>query len=783
MNRTTNRIILVALAVALGVLGVWADAMPASSQVDGPQARAERYLRQNAGRLGLPPNLRDLRLIEVREGLSGQHVRYQQTLNGVPVFGRSLTVGLPRDRRSPLPPLVVNHLQSEVRAAPSGPPLEAEGVLGAVKRFLSLSPDNLRGPVSTDLVYYPTGRQQGKEHVLAWQVTAPTLEPLASWLFVLRADSGEVLLRQDLLRFDSGQVFDPNPAKASGGLIPPPNNCDGSNAPALSGEYVSRTLRGINAGQNRLIGEFADLSAPGITGAYKPAAVASEPTHNYVYACSDDRFEEVMVYYHVDALQRKIQSLGFSGASGIVDRPIAAHAHYFSDCNAFFDPVSLGIHFGDSNVGSCPSSTDAAEDADVIVHEYGHAIQHDQIPGWGFGSSTDAWQAWAMGEGFGDFLPAAIFGDACLGEWFSLGVAACGGSPGLRYLQNAASFDGSKVTGLPSWCSSNSNPHCSGLVWGGALWDLVEAVGGDQASRDTVLTLVLDGQFYLDPHSTFAEAAAAIRQADTLLYGGAHVTTIDSVFSARGISSTGAVADFPYAFLRIFHPWRGDLDVQLQVGGDVNDPLCTVNVWDPFLPDSADNLVGFQELSGDPCAAYLPPSPTTPWRLEVSDSFRTFSGTIEQFEIVLSGASRCIATDVPIAIPDNDGFVYSTIDCSTLVSPPGDNDGDTVPDPIDSDDDNDGFSDAVELAVGTDHLDPCADTPTSDDEPDDKWPPDFDDSQIVNILDVGRVLPPSFGSTPAQPNYNARRDLEPDDVINILDVGRVLPPVFGTNCA
>ncbi len=782
MQKITENAGLVLLILALGALAVWADTGSAGSQGNGPAARAEAHLRANADRFGLASDLQDLELIAVREGLSSQHVRYQQTLDGIPVFGRSLTVSLPKDERTPAPPLIISRYRPGVRPHASAPSLTAQEALDAIGSSVSLSPANLRGAVSVNLVYYPIGGGEGEEHVLSWQVVAPTVEPLGSWLFVLRADSGEILLRQNLVRSDSGQVFDPNPANSSSGLIPPPDDCDSSgNESALSSEYGTHTLRGINAGQDRLIGEFVDLSAPGIAGAYKTAAVADEPSRNYVYGCNDDRFEEVMVYHHIDTLQRKIQALGFSGASGIVDRPIAAHAHYFSDCNAFYDPTDLGLHFGDGDI--CSPSADAAEDADVIVHEYGHAIQYDQVPGWGFGAEADVWQALAMGEGFGDFLPAAVFGNPCLGDWFSVGVAACGGSPGLRSLENSAFFDGDSVVNLPSWCSNSGDPHCAGLVWGGALWDLVQALGGDQAARDTVLTLVLDSQFYLDPHSTFAEAAAAIRQSDTLLYGGAHVTTIDGVFSARGISATGAVSDFPYAYLRIIHARRGDLDVHIKVGADANSPLCTINVWEPDPADSVDDLVAFLDLSGHPCVAYLPPSPATPWHLEVRDTRKFQTGAIEQFEIVLPGTDRCIATDVPAPVPDSDGFVYSTIDCSTTVTVPGDNDGDTVPDPVDTDDDNDGFGDTDELFIGTDHLDPCADTMTAEDEADDKWPPDFNDDQVVNLADVFQVLPPIFGSSSDDPLYSARSDLVPDGVINLGDVLQMFPPIFGTACS
>jgi hypothetical protein len=106
----------------------------------------------------------------------------------------------------------------------------------------------------------------------------------------------------------------------------------------------------------------------------------------------------------------------------------------------------------------------------------------------------------------------------------------------------------------------------------------VKALGNGQAARDLVLALALNSHFYMDPASGFTEAAAAIRQADTVVYGGSHVTTIDSVFSARGISDTGPISDFPCAYLRIRHTYSGDLDVQLKVRS-ISSPLCQINVW------------------------------------------------------------------------------------------------------------------------------------------------------------------------------------------------------------
>ena len=735
----------------------------AAAQPSDPVARARASLTGRASELGLRPDLADLPLVGVRRGKAGDYVRFQQTYGGVPVTGADVVVLVPPGGRTPL---VQSRYEPGLR--PPRVTLRASGadaVLTAL-RSLSAAAAQLRGQPTVESAYF----QSGKEMVLGWRVVLPLTAPLGTWLVAVRADTGAVLFTTDLLRYDSGRVFDPNPAKTSVGAIPPPTDCDSvSNEAALSGQYAVRTFQGITPAQNKLKGEFVDLTAPGITGGYKAAGQANEPSHSYVYPCNNDRFEEAMVYYHVDSVQRKIQSLGYSGATGIFDRPIAAHAHYFSDCNAFYDSVNRGLHFGDGT--GCTYKTDAAEDADVIVHEYGHALQDDLVPGWGVGSASQAEQAWAMGEGFGDFMAAVTFGDPCIGEWFSFG-GAC-----LRNLENTnhypEAFDACRQAP-----PQPAEPHCAGLIWGGALWDLVQALGSDQTARDIVLTLVLEGHFSLDPLSTFAEAAAAIRQADSLLYNGMHIPTIDSVFSARGISSLGAVIDFPYAYLRIIHSFPSDLDLQLKVGS-VSVPLCTQNVLDPDStpPFLAPDLAGYEDLSASPCAAFLPPAAGQPWFLEMRDVFSQDVGTLEEFEIMLSGTQRCVATDVPVAIPDNDGFVYSSVDCSTVISAGAG-----------ADDDGDGFSAAVETYVGTNSLAPCGNA---------GWPADLlsegPSANRLDLQDVGSYVAPlpHLNTSPGETWFDRRWDIVPGagafvDVINIQDIGQLIvlaPPMLGYQTA
>ncbi len=89
-------------------------------------------------------------------------------------------------------------------------------------------------------------------------------------------------------------------------------------------------------------------------------------------------------------------------------------ADAFKADNSFFSPATRKIKYGSGGV-------DDAEDADVILHEYGHAIQDDQVPGFGAGN-----QAGSIGEGFGDFWAAVMSSlspdttnadDVCIFDW------------------------------------------------------------------------------------------------------------------------------------------------------------------------------------------------------------------------------------------------------------------------------------------------------------------------------------------------------------------------------
>src|SRR3954466_11292693 len=186
-----------------------------------------------------------------------------------------------------------------------------------------------------------------------------------------------------------GQVFAPNPV-ADLGIQTLTDQKDSDYFSALYPQAYHRVT-------------LTDLDASGtLTGAYakvisETGKAAVDTGGGFVYTRDQDQFEQTMGYYWVTQAQRYIQSLGFgSTLPAVNNRQQLLRINQYGGDNSFYrnGTKKLTITLGKGGV-------DDAEDAEVIVHEYGHSVQDNQVPG--FGSTPDAG---AIGEAFGDYLAA-----------------------------------------------------------------------------------------------------------------------------------------------------------------------------------------------------------------------------------------------------------------------------------------------------------------------------------------------------------------------------------------
>jgi len=306
----------------------------------------------------------------------------------------------------------------------------------------------------------------------------------------------------------TGRVFFPNPVAAlQNQSLTDQNDADYA---ALQPAYHMVTLTNLD-GSGYLRGDWANV----ISETGNPAYSA---TNTFVYGRSDDRFEQVMAYYWVTEAQKYIQSLGFGSTRRSVNKePQDLRINQSGADNSFSWDKHDVMRFGKGGV-------DDAEDAEVILHEYGHAIQDSQqTPFGGFGASEEAG---AIGEGFGDYWAVTVTSviaptadPACVADWDS--VSYTSGTPhclrrvdtNLLYPQNL-----------------NGEVHHDGQIWSRALWDIRGALGNVRAD-----TLILEAQFDFAPDTSMPNAALATVNAAQKLYGNKVAATVRAAFQARGI--------------------------------------------------------------------------------------------------------------------------------------------------------------------------------------------------------------------------------------------------------
>jgi hypothetical protein len=305
----------------------------------------------------------------------------------------------------------------------------------------------------------------------------------------------------------TGTVFFPNPvAQLRNESLTDQKD---ENYAALRPAYKTVTLTDLD-GSGFLRGRWANVVSETGNAAYSP-------TNTFAYNRSQDEFEQVMAYYWVTQAQLYIQRLGF----GSTRRPVNAESQdirlnqYGADNSFWTNHPKDEIRFGKGGV-------DDAEDAEVILHEYGHAIQDSQVAG--FGTSPEGG---AIGEGFGDYWAVTVsdtvapngFDLPCVADWDSVSYTT-GPSHCLRRVDTGKHYPEDVV----------GEVHADGEIWSRALWDIRNALGSKQAD-----TIILEAQFSFVPDTSFAQAATATVKAAGAIGGPKAAKAVTAAFAARGI--------------------------------------------------------------------------------------------------------------------------------------------------------------------------------------------------------------------------------------------------------
>jgi MYXO-CTERM domain-containing protein len=452
----------------------------------------------------------ELQLISTQETLTGRTLRFRQQLGGVPIFQSSVVAQISKEK-SPLVSVNTLGLQDVHGLVMPSTELTAAQAVSIGLHSLSLQrPWRVAPTVERGVMprIETLAKGEGAKIVgpaVAFRVVGEAQN--AAFELMLDAETGVVLQHRDLRhRVDGrGLVFSPNPIASTGNLTLVDD--EDKNSQALDEARISVTLPRLD-GSGFLRGSAANVRA--VTESQR----AQSATNDYAYQREDDRFEEVTAYFHLDRAQERLQNLGFRNVN---NRPMLAVVNDGTMDNSFYSEASHELHFGAGGV-------DDAEDGDIVMHEYGHAIQDNQVPGFGVRDEG------AMGEGFGDYLASSFMAalgpqlsdPACVGDWDS-SIYSTTNPKCLR-----------RVDGLKHYPEfATSEVHDDGEMWSAALWEIRGFLGAD--TTDTVL---IQSHFALSDTETFASACHAFLAANQALFNGAQQTRIQRTFIKYGLVRT-----------------------------------------------------------------------------------------------------------------------------------------------------------------------------------------------------------------------------------------------------
>jgi Fungalysin metallopeptidase (M36) len=445
--------------------------------------------------------------------------RYEQEVGGVPV---DASVAVVADPVGAPPTLVADETEAQAEAA-GEPTISRDRAIRLASATVGVR--RLRAAPAASLVLVPEGAG-----ALAWDVSLPAGRPLGDFELLIDATDGATLATYNLLRRARGRakLFVPNAVVANDGYSPISKIGRREGKPGPDADRDTRRLKSlrdrvvlkhIKGGQKCLRGRWVNAKV-----GERRKKVCRRSRNWSAVTRHENAFEALMAYHAIDRTQSYFRSLGFKHVNA-ESQSVIANARMpraIGQDNSFYTPFGDRIELGTGGV-------DDGEDQDIIIHEYGHAVQDAQVKGFGRGL-----HAGSMGEGFGDYLAAAMSAetpqvrsharfDPCVMEWDATSYAAVPSC--LRRTDSPATrsevFDACRdpISGM-------RDVHCVGEVWSAALWELRAALG-DDAGGSIMDRVVLASHFMLPRDASFGQGARALIDADEAMFGGGdHCTEI-----------------------------------------------------------------------------------------------------------------------------------------------------------------------------------------------------------------------------------------------------------------
>lgn len=303
-------------------------------------------------------------------------------------------------------------------------------------------------------------------------------------------------------------VFDPDPLTTAnvfyGGAY---SHNNGQETPELAAQRkikpfdVKYTITGLVLEDDNFL--IKEITAP-----YWPATIVNNGTM-FNFVRNNHSFGDVNVFYHLTNYKKYVDSLGYKTLPGFKIN-VDAHAFDSAERSQFAGgDVPPSLQFGD---GGVPDN----EDADVVIHEFCHALAFGAAPNTSIGQ-----QRWALDEGLADYFAASYSKSVDDFNWQKV----------FNWDGNVGGWQGRRVDYGKKYPEGLlNNVWKDGQFWSTAFMIIYDSIGREKADK-----LMLEALYRLAPNMSMRQLAYAVLQIDSIKNGGANSQAIQCAFGYNGI--------------------------------------------------------------------------------------------------------------------------------------------------------------------------------------------------------------------------------------------------------
>ncbi len=428
-----------------------------------------------------------IRLINIIESKGGKHLLFQQCYNGIPVYRAQVKVNM--DKKGRIRSVFDNSF--------------------SISTALSIDFGSNEGEKN----YFFNGEE------LVPAVRIEMRGPGSNYYEVIHNSQGNEIYRHDLNSYHhaaqdstvNAMIFRPDPLTSAGVVYGSPYvDSSDFDVPQLNAQRQTISMKvDYNNDTFRLKGPYGivkEFDNPVTTPAF------CKTTANFNYTRNQQEFEDANAFYYITMYHDYVASLGFNN---IVNYQVWIDAHAMGGAdNSMFSPgfTPARLLFGEGGV-------DDAEDADVILHEYGHAMSYSAAPNTNTGT-----QRQTLDEANSDYFAASY---SRFQNTFSWG--------------NVYSWDGHNpfwpgrvVVSSKQYPSSLvNNIYTDAEIWSSTIMEIWGDIG-----RQTTDEILIESMYSYASGMNMPMAAQLFIKADSTLNAGANYTAICNRFKNRGILSS-----------------------------------------------------------------------------------------------------------------------------------------------------------------------------------------------------------------------------------------------------